>query len=109
MLRKNDGFFLVELLLSFATWLIALGILLPLVIQVTNQSIQLELEKTATHILYDELEKRKIVGNVVNNKTVNRNGVTYEVEWRTTEAKLEVCIVFQNAKHSNCEKCQIFE
>jgi competence protein ComGE len=108
MLRKNDGFFLVELLLSFSTWLIALGIVLPYVIQVTNQAIQLELEKTATHILYDELEKRKVFGSTVNNKTVTRNGVSYEVEWRTAEANLEVCVVFQNANQT-CEKCRIFE
>ena len=109
MFRKNDGFFLVELLLSLSTWLIALGFLLPYIIQVTNQSEGLELEKTATHILYDELEKMKVDGSTGSNKSVTRNGVIYEVEKRTSETVVEVCISYQDSSQTDCEKCRIFE
>ena len=109
MFQKNDGFFLVELLLSLSTWMIALGFLLPFVIQVTNQSEGLELEKTATHILYDELEKMKVEGNIGSNKSVTRNGVIYEVEKRVSETVLEVCISYKDSSQTDCEKCQIFE
>lgn len=109
MFQKNEGFFLVELLLSLSTWLIALGILLPYVIQVTNQSIELELEKTATHLLYDLLEKMKVDGSTASNKSITRNGVIYEVESRTSETGLEVCITFKARSQENGEKCQLFE
>src|SRR5687767_6054011 len=97
MFRKNDGFFLVELLLSLSTWLIALGFLLPYIIQVTSQLEGLELEKTATHILYDELEKMKVDGSTGSNISVTRNGVIYEVETSESEAGLEVCISYKDS------------
>jgi competence protein ComGE len=109
MLRRNEGFFLLELLLSLSTWLIALGILLPYMIHITNQSLTLELEKTATHLLYDELEKMKVEGITATNKTVTRNGVTYEVKSRASGGALEVCVLFKDHKQTNFEKCKIFE
>lgn len=107
MLRKNEGFFLAELLLSLSAWLLATGVLLPLVFTLTNQSYQLQLENVATHILYDELTKMNAENSVADNKSVSRNGVIYEIEWRAST--MEVCVTFDGAGREKNEKCKIFE
>lgn len=107
MFRKNEGFFLTELLLSLSAWLIATGILLPLVFHLTYQSYRLYLENTATHILYDELGKMSVEGIEGSNKTVSRNGIAYVIKW--IDATKEVCVTFEDANKEKVKKCQIFE
>lgn len=107
MLLENKGFFLTEMLLSLSVWLIAAGFFLPLVYQVKNQSYRLYLENTATHILYDELGKMSTEGMAGSNRTVSRNGISYDIKWE--RANMEVCVVFKDAIQGIYEKCKIFE
>ncbi|GAE45296.1 hypothetical protein [Mesobacillus boroniphilus] len=48
MLRRNDGFFLSEMLLSLAAFLMGSAILLPIAIHVINQTVESEKKATAS-------------------------------------------------------------
>lgn len=106
MLRRNDGYFLAELFLSLSTWLLLTGFLLPLVMLVWEQASQLQLENTATHLLYDELERHIAEGVASGSKTIQLNGTAYEVRWSGETSEIEVCVEYKDGKSILYKKCK---
>jgi hypothetical protein len=106
MLRKCEGFFLGELLLSLSLWILAIGILLPFVIKLTNQSLQVKVETGAVHLLYEEVQAYLADGTVPGNRTVHKNGYEYMIIWKTDR---EVCVKFEDQFQHPIEKCETIE
>jgi competence protein ComGE len=106
MLRRSEGYFLAELFLSFSTWLLVTGFLLPLVFLVWEQALLQSLENTATHILYDELEWQVAEGTTLRNRTIHLNGTVYEVQWNDDMSQSEVCVKYTDVNSNLQKKCQ---
>lgn len=94
MLQRNDGYFLAELLLSLSSWLLMTGLMLPMVMFVWEQSAQLQLDNTATHLLYDALESHIVEGVSTEGKLVHLNGTVYEIRWSGEMSDTKVCVEY---------------
>lgn len=105
MLRRNDGFFLSEMLLSLAAFLMGSAILLPIAIHVINQTVESEKKATAINLLYDELMYLKITGTDSGTRQIEQNGDRYEVlVTKIEDSSWEVCIQYDIAQKLY-EKC----
>jgi competence protein ComGE len=112
MLSKNKGFFLLELLLSLSAWFLIGLYLLPLLIDMTNQYKQLEVNKFARQLLYEELQAKLIDGQSYASYSVFLNGIEYKINWRDSSVpgQKEVCVkVEKNSFHPNTEICGVPE
>lgn len=94
MLKSTRGFFLLELLLSLSAWLMLSLFFLPLLIDLREQSLQLELESKARQLMYEELQSKLINNKTFSNYTSILNGVEYQIIWKDTGAgnQKEVCV-----------------
>lgn len=112
MLLKNKGFFLLELLLSLSAWLLIGLFLLPLLIDLTNQYKQLEVDKYARQLLYEELQAKLIDGQSYESYSVFLNGKEFKINWRDSSdpSSKEVCVkVEENSFYPNTEICGVPE
>ncbi|WP_066365754.1 competence type IV pilus minor pilin ComGE [Neobacillus fumarioli] len=108
MLRNNNGFFLLELLLSLSAMFMIGLFLIPLIIDMNQQSKKLEIENKAQQILYEELQGKLRGAQTFTNYSLQENGVKYDITWRDSGARgqKEACIsVKQNALLSKTEIC----
>lgn len=106
MLRRNNGYFLVELLLSLSTWILVTGGLLPLVLHLHYLSDLIQLENTANHLLFDELETYLVVGAHTGNKTILLNGTRFEIKWNEDSEQGEVCVEYHDLYSNSQKKCK---
>ncbi|WLR56362.1 hypothetical protein LC048_05440 [Mesobacillus subterraneus] len=106
MFWRNDGFFLSEMLLSLAAFLMGSAILLPIAIHVINQTVESEKKATAINLLYDELMYLKITGVYSGRREIEQNGDQYEVVVTKIEedSSWEVCIHY-DLLQKQYEKC----
>jgi competence protein ComGE len=110
MLKKSDGFFLVEMLLSLSAFTMATLIILPYASMVTSQILQDRAEIAATHFLYDELMYIKIRGMESSRRSALRQGIIYQtsVHKDPLTASTEVCIYF-TVNQKDKQKCAVVE
>ena len=112
MLRSNRGFFLLELLLSLSALLMLSLYLLPLLMELRDQSRQLEIEKSARKLMYEELQAKLIDSQTWNSYTIIRNKVEYKIIWNDTEptGQKVVCVkVEENAIFPRSKVCGVLE
>jgi competence protein ComGE len=106
MFWRNDGFFLSEMLLSLAAFLMGSAILLPIAIHIINQTVEHDKKVTAINLLYDELMYLKITGTDSGRRLIEQNGHQYEVVVTKIEedSSWEVCIHYDIAQkqYENC-------
>jgi type II secretory pathway pseudopilin PulG len=94
MLSNNKGFFLLELLLSLSALLMLSLFLLPLLMDLRDQSRQLEIENNARKLMYEELQAKLIDSRTFTNYTFIQNRVEYKIIWRDIQVtgQKEVCV-----------------
>lgn len=112
MLQSNKGFFLLELLLSLSALLMLSLYLLPILMEIRHQSMQLEIENTSRKIMYEELQAKLIDGQTFIGYTIIRNKVEYKIIWNETGAlgQKEVCVkVEKNAFLPESKVCGALE
>jgi competence protein ComGE len=111
MLLKNKGFFLIELLLSLSAWFMLSLIFIPLLIDIKNQALDLEIEKQSYQLLYEELEALAKNGHISSNYSISKNGMEYQISWKDTadSVQKEVCVKVENSLHVEKEKCVLSE
>jgi competence protein ComGE len=97
MLRNNNGFFLLELLLSLSALLMICLFLMPLLVEVRAQSRQLEIGQMAQQLMYEELQARLIDSQTFTDYTFIQNNIDYKVIWKDTGAagQKEVCVTVE--------------
>jgi competence protein ComGC len=107
LLRKNKGFFLLELLLSLSAWFMLCLFFIPLLIDLKIQSQQLEVHKKAEQLLYEELQASIVDGQKYLNYSVSHQGIEYRIEWRdlSLSGQKEVCVKVE--KHSFISKTEM--
>lgn len=110
MWRKNDGFFLAELLLTLSAWLVIASVLFPLIIQAVNQSLQVRQEFFAAKILYESLIDAKKKAVYPATETIVVNQTVYEIfqNGNGETANMEVCIKYEDLLQQSYEKCETF-
>ncbi|MEH6906552.1 hypothetical protein [Neobacillus drentensis] len=111
MLRSIKGFFLLELLLSLSAWLMLSLFCLPLLIELRDQSRQLELERKARQLMYEELQTQ-LINKSFSNYTSILNGVEYQIIWKNNETvgQKEVCArIEKNSFLPETEICGLLE
>ncbi|MBP2240864.1 type II secretory pathway pseudopilin PulG [Cytobacillus eiseniae] len=110
MYRRNEGFFLAELLLSLAAWLIIASILFPLIIFSMNQSVQLKEEFNATQVLYEILmdAKKKKTNPMIGPR--EKDETIYEVTLEITDENplMEVCVRYEDFLRRSYKKCEVY-
>lgn len=111
MLQKSNGFFLVEQLLSLSTLLVICLFFLPKWLSLSEQAEELQKEKQAISILFEELNSH--LGNEAAfvNHLIFLNGQKYEVVWRedSITGEKEVCVQLDaqdKDKKAFCEPLQ---
>jgi competence protein ComGE len=110
--RKNKGFFLLELLLSLAAWFMLCLFILPMLIELNKQAIQLEVTKKAEQLLYEELQAKLIDGQSYISYSVYYHNIEYKIIWRNQAVigLKEVCVkVEKNAYFQETEICMVPE
>lgn len=111
MWRKNNGFFLAEVMLSLSAWLVIATILFPLIINVVNQSLQGQQEYEGTKLLYETLIKAKKEGVFPNIESIKIDRTVYQVIYEPYggQEKMEVCVQYEDLIQNTFEKCDLFE
>ncbi|TKC19888.1 competence type IV pilus minor pilin ComGE [Robertmurraya kyonggiensis] len=107
MLRNCRGFFLVELLLSLSIWMVMTVSLLPLYIHVSKQSLDIQQEVQATHLLYEVLQ-RYVLEAVAEDNSITREKFVFAVIWEKEsdgEPK-RVCVNYEDAFQRAQQKCE---
>ncbi|WP_413308850.1 competence type IV pilus minor pilin ComGE [Bacillus sp. 1P10SD] len=112
MFPNSKGFFLLELLLSLSALLVISMFLLPIYIQVREQSHQVEIENIARKFMYEELQARMMDHNNFNNYSLVQDGIEYQIFWKNSleNSGKVVCVkVERNPFIHGSETCGIFE
>jgi competence protein ComGE len=109
MLQKSDGYFLTEMLLSMAAFIMAAAILLPYTVMVQSQTMQLREDTEALHLLYDELMYIKIAGAKSGRGSFFKNGVLYNVTVDDSSPLWEVCVHYAAKNQKNNTRCAFME
>jgi competence protein ComGE len=112
MLSKNDGFFLLELLLSLSALFMLSIFFLPLLHDLTNQSQQLVRNKKAKQFLYEELQANLLLDRSNSYYSVFHNGIEYKIYWvqSSGNGQKEACVkVDENTILQRIEICAVPE
>jgi competence protein ComGE len=112
MLRKNDGFFLLELLLSLSAWFMMSMFFMPLLMELSHQSQQLVRDKKAVQFLFEELQANLTEDRTNSNYSINHNGTEYKIYWIQSSdiGQKEVCVkVDKTAFLPKTEICKVPE
>ncbi len=91
---KSDGFYMAELMLSLAGWLLIAGFVVPYLIEAKKQAIQVEEQSQGYHLLYETIQTILIEHPGSVNSTVVKGGTAYEIIWQ--EGEREVCIRYED-------------
>src|SRR5690242_19595137 len=112
MLLKNDGLVLAELLLSLSCLLMLSLFFTPLIIDLNVQTRNLQIEKQAYQLLYDELQTFIVTPLPAQNHTTVINGIEYQIIMRdiANTGQKEVCVKVEKNRF-NTEKniCKLSE
>lgn len=83
--------------------------LFPIYFQLTRQSISIEREQNATHILYEMVLNQE--NQIPHNEIIYRNEEAFNVIWNENPPNnhQEVCVHYQNGFHKSVQKCKIIE
>ncbi|OCA91097.1 hypothetical protein A8F94_04350 [Bacillus sp. FJAT-27225] len=110
MLRKGDGFFLSDLLLSLSALSIAAMFLIPSTVFLWKQSAKATLSKNATKILFNELSAYASEDKYPIDRFVRANGNQFKVSIQTRiGGSKEVCVGDANPTPQFQEVCQKIE
>lgn len=106
MLRKNEGFFLADMLLSLAALMMATSFLLPYAVMVAIQIKEDRMDAEAVELLFDELMYIKMTGIESSRTMIVKNRSTYHlVVNKDTSEPWEVCVQYEEneKQHEICE------
>ncbi|MEH7441132.1 hypothetical protein V7201_02250 [Bacillus sp. JJ1122] len=111
MLRKSDGYFLAEMILSLAAFVMAASVILPVALMVISQTVQLREDAAADHVIFDELMYIKITGSESGRGSVWRDGVLFDVAVYKEDISTsrEVCVHYAGENQKENEKCAFVE
>jgi competence protein ComGE len=109
MSRNDKGYFFAEMLLSLAAFIMAASALLPYVLYVRSQIVEMREDADASHVLFDELMHLKVAGVGTGRTFVLKDHVRYQVTVKDdSNSPLEVCVHYESEKQQK-SKCAFSE
>lgn len=95
---KNNGYFLCDLLISLSGWILIASVIVPMMIGLNKQSVELKEKSDAVHILYEYMQTVVVENPERTNFSVTKNDKEYEVVWQGKKdgVKSEVSIRYEN-------------
>lgn len=111
MSQKNKGYFLAEMLLTIAAFLMAAAIILPYSVFIITQIVQIREDAGAVHLLFDELMHIKASGKESGRTLEVKHNLFYQVLVFKDDSGniLEVCIQYVGENQKNIKKCAFVE
>jgi competence protein ComGE len=107
MLRKNNGFFMIDLVLTLSSWLLISSTLLPLAIQFMVDSSNETEKYKVTIILYEKLHESLVEGQPLTSHIMEINGDKFEII--SNPEQKEVCIQYEDHSQANKRICEYWE
>jgi competence protein ComGE len=95
MLLKNKGFYMAELLLSLSCWILMASMVVPMLVQLNKQSVQIQEKQDALHILYEYMREVRVDQREREDVTVTKENKAYRINWRGA-GKSEVSIIYED-------------
>ncbi|WP_338470236.1 hypothetical protein R4Z10_15725 [Niallia sp. XMNu-256] len=97
-MSRNEGYYLSELLISLSGWILVASILVPMMISLTKQTVEIQEKSEANHFLYEYVQKVVIEKPERTNFSVTKNSKEYDITWddEKDELKSEVSIRYEN-------------
>ena len=80
--------------------------MLPLLLHLHYLTDLLQLENTANHLLFDELENNLVGNSLTGNKTILLNGTQFEINWNEDAQPAEVCVEYDDIYSNPQKKCE---
>ncbi|MEK4147347.1 hypothetical protein NST02_09795 [Robertmurraya sp. FSL W8-0741] len=109
MLKGCRGFFLAELFLSLTVWMLMCLTLLPLYLHVSKQSLDIQKEISATHLMYEVLQ-HYLQDGFMESGIIHRENESFRIHWETgLNSPIKVCIKYENSFAEEREKCERLE
>lgn len=109
MLKKSDGFTLIEVMAALAVLTITAATTIPLLTQVYRERISVSQEREALAILQNRIELWTTSGksSVPKNSVVHRSGTVYRMSWHLEDGKhtVKTCISWQGRNERRYEQC----
>lgn len=111
MLKKNEGYFLADMVLSLTAILMSAAFLLPSFIHLKGQLVQTRQDAGAVHILYDELLHIRTLGKSSGRAEIVRDNISYELTVTEDESQkpTEVCVRYGGENYKETNKCAFVE
>ena len=82
MSLKNNGFYMAELLLSLSCWILMASMVVPMLVQLHKQSVQIQEKQDALHILYEYMQEVRVEQRERENVTVTKENKQYRISWQ---------------------------
>ncbi|MBP3041136.1 hypothetical protein J9303_16860 [Bacillaceae bacterium Marseille-Q3522] len=104
MKKFKNGFFISDLLLSIAAWIIIAGIFLPFVAHLQIDALNRKYEEQAIKILYESLQTSVIRKTAGETTVIEKTGKPYLLTWNGEE----VCVSYEDFSQKARKFCDIW-
>lgn len=106
MLRKSEGFTLLETFVSFNIWILLIIGLLPQLIHIGMERHNVILMSTANEILHEELYRYVNEGHLVKTSTEKIINSKYSVSLKMIDDKMvKICVSWKDSMNREKMKC----
>ncbi len=105
MWKNAKGFTLVEVLGAMVVWMVIASLLLPGIVRLNQERKGFILEQQARFVLTLELDQIRLEANLVDGKTVNRNGTDYRLTLDEGSKPNILCVSYTDYRLLEQERC----
>lgn len=109
MWRRNDGFFMAELLLSLSVWLIVAGVFFPLILSAVMHSLEMKQDFESTQLIYESLQQSVAEETIPSDKKIEIDKSVYHLFLKEGAGMTEVCVKYEDVLHKAKEKCDVLK
>lgn len=103
-MQNSRGFFLAEVMISISMLMLISTTFLPIYIHMNKQLRQVELDRKATHVLYETLQSFLLEGTASSGLVI-RDRDEFTIEWEDRG----VCVYYEDSFPLERKKCEILE
>ncbi|WP_404428670.1 prepilin-type N-terminal cleavage/methylation domain-containing protein [Sutcliffiella horikoshii] len=105
MWKSSKGFTLLEVLGALVIWMVIASVLLPGLVRMNQERKGFILDQQARFILTMELEQIRTESQVLEGKTVIRNGTAYSLTLKEETIPSVLCVSYMNYRSLEEERC----
>lgn len=105
MWKSSKGFTLVEVLGALVVWMVIASVLLPGLVRMNQERKGFILDQQARFILTMELEQIRTESQILEDKTVIRNGTAYSLTLEAENVPSIMCVTYMNYRSMEEERC----